>query len=208
MDGAGRHCLAGRDQIIAWSGKLSVTKFGGLNVRDAIGRAPRNHPHLGSLTSSARFKLHSDIDRNKSPANPTTRREFLKNTGRLAVGTALAGVAIPQVYAAENNLTQIVLIGCGGRGTGAAMNALSVQQVPLKLVAMADVFQNRLDASYDRLKGSAIGAKVDVPAERKFIGFDAYQKAMDCLKPGDIAILDRKSTRLNSSHLVIPYAVF
>jgi predicted dehydrogenase len=180
--------LAGRGQIIAWSAKLSVTKFGGLNVRDANGRARRNHPHLGSLTSSARFKRHSNIDMNKSPANPTTRREFLKNTGRLAAGTALAGVAIPQVYAAENNLTQIVLIGCGGRGTGAAMNALSVQQVPLKLVAMADVFQNRLDASYDRLKGSAIGTKVDVPAERKFIGFDAYQKAMDCLKPGDIAI--------------------
>src|ERR1017187_1821381 len=100
------------------------------------------------------IKQHTDLAMNNSSPQTTTRREFLKTTSRVAAATALAGVAIPRVYAAENNLTRIVLIGCGGRGTGAAMNALSVQQVPLKLVAMADVFQNRLDASYDRLKGS------------------------------------------------------
>jgi predicted dehydrogenase len=125
---------------------------------------------------------------NNSPTNPTTRREFLLNTGRFAAVSALAGVVLPQVHAAENGLTQIALIGCGGRGTGAAFNALSVKQIPLKLVAMADVFQNRLDGSYDNLKGGPVGGLVDVPAERKFVGFDAYQKAMDCLKPGDIVI--------------------
>ena len=125
---------------------------------------------------------------NQLPAHPTSRREFLKTTGRFAAASALANVMIPHVHAAENNTIQLALIGCGGRGTGAAMNALSVKQIPLKLVAMADVFKDRLDGSYGALKGSSLGNLVDVPAERKFIGFDAYQKAMDCLKPGDIAI--------------------
>ena len=120
--------------------------------------------------------------------NPTTRREFLKTTGRFAAASTLATVIIPNVHAAENNTLQIALIGCGGRGTGAAINALSVKQVPLKLVAMADVFKDRLDGSYGALKGSGVGKFVDVPEERKFVGFDAYQKAMDCLKAGDIAI--------------------
>jgi predicted dehydrogenase len=143
---------------------------------------------LAKLSISAIFKRNTNIDMSQSPADPTSRREFLKTTGRATVVAALAGVTIPRVYAAENDQLQVGLIGCGGRGTGAAFNALAQPQVPLKLVAMADVFQKRLDDSYGSLKGSAVGNKVDVPAERKFIGFDAYQKAMDCLKPGDIAI--------------------
>src|SRR5580698_9910234 len=115
------------------------------------------------------------------------RREFLKTTGKIAAVSAFAGMVIPHVHAAENNTIQIVLIGCGGRGTGAADNALSIQKGPLKLVAMADVFENRLADSYDALSQGHPNT-VDVPKERRFIGFDGYQKAMDCLKPGDIAI--------------------
>ena len=125
---------------------------------------------------------------NESTSNPTSRREFLKNTGRFAAASALAGVVIPHVHAAENNTIQIALIGCGGRGTGAAANALNVEHGPVKLVAMADVFRNRLDSSYNALKHDSVGDRVDVPEDRKFIGFDGYKKAMDCLKPGDIAI--------------------
>ncbi len=117
----------------------------------------------------------------------SSRREFLKNTGRVAAGAALAGTAIPHVHAAENNTIQVALIGCGGRGAGAAANALSVKSGPIKLVAMADVFENRVSGSHKRLK-KRFGDKVDVPEDRKFIGFDAYKKAMDCLKPGDVAI--------------------
>ena len=117
----------------------------------------------------------------------SSRREFLQNTGRLAAATTLAGLAIPRVHAAEDNTIQVVLIGCGGRGTGAAANAMAVKQVPMKLVAMADVFDSRLENSYNNLK-KQFPEQVDVPKERQFIGFDAYQKAMDCLKPGDIAI--------------------
>ena len=119
--------------------------------------------------------------------NLSTRREFLKTTGKLAAASALAGMAIPHVHAAENNTIQIALIGCGGRGAGAANNALSINKGPIKLVAMADVFEHRLEGAYDALS-SAHPDTVDVPKERKFIGFDGYQKAMDCLKPGDIAI--------------------
>jgi predicted dehydrogenase len=118
----------------------------------------------------------------------TTRREFIKTTGRIAAASALAGVALPSVHAAGSDLVQVALIGCGGRGTGAASDALSTSKLgPMKLVAMADVFEDRLNGSFDTLKHEC-GDNVDVPQDRKFIGFDAYKKAMDCLKPGDVAI--------------------
>jgi hypothetical protein len=116
-----------------------------------------------------------------------SRRDFLKRTGQVAAASAVATSAVPHVHAAEDNTIRVVLIGCGGRGTGAAFNALSVKNGPTKLVAMADVFENRLSGSYKRLSGR-FADKVDVPEERRFIGFDAYKKAMDCLKPGDVAI--------------------
>ena len=120
-------------------------------------------------------------------SNTITRREFLKNTGRFAAASALAGAAIPYVHAAGSDMIQVALIGCGGRGTGAADNALSTKSGPIKLIAMADVFETKLQRSHESLmKGHA--AQVDVPADRKFVGFDGYKKAMDCLKPGDLAI--------------------
>lgn len=117
----------------------------------------------------------------------SSRRSFLKNSGQVAAATTLAGMAVPRVHAAEDNTLQVVLIGCGGRGTGAAANALSVTQGPTKLVAMADVFENRLQGSLNQLNRQ-FADQIDVPEERQFVGFDGYQKAMDCLKPGDIAI--------------------
>jgi predicted dehydrogenase len=117
-----------------------------------------------------------------------TRRELMKNSGKVAAVTALAGVALPHVHAAETNTIQVALIGCGGRGTGAAGDALANKTSPAKLVAMADVFENRLGVSYNSIK-SQFGDKVDVSDDRKFVGFDGYKKAMDCLKPGDVAIL-------------------
>src|SRR3954451_18988327 len=114
------------------------------------------------------------------PKNGATRREFLKTTGQVAAASALAGIAVPSVHAGEDNTIQVALIGCGGRGTGAANNALATQKGPIKLVAMADAFRDRLDGSYEELK--ALGDKVDVPEDRKFVDFDAYQKAMDSLK--------------------------
>ena len=118
----------------------------------------------------------------------TSRREFLKSTSRVAAASALAGVALPHVHAADDSTLQLALIGCGGRGTGAIVNALATRnQGPIKLVAMADVFKERLDDSYRNLSRNH-AAQMDVPPERRFIGFDAYKKAMDCLKPGDIMV--------------------
>ena len=126
---------------------------------------------------------------NESSSNSlSSRREFIKTTGRIAAVSALAGVTLPQVHAASSDTIQIALIGCGGRGTGAAENALSTKGGNTKVVAMADVFENRLNGSFDSLKKTAHADRVDVPDDRKFIGFDAYRKAMDCLKKGDIAI--------------------
>jgi predicted dehydrogenase len=121
------------------------------------------------------------------PRPSTSRRNFLKTTGQVAAASALTGVAIPSVHAGEDNTLQVALVGCGGRGTGAAANALATRSGPIKLVAMADVFKDRLDESFEDLKKDQ-GDKVDVPDDRKFIGFDAYQKAMDCLKEGDVVI--------------------
>ncbi len=116
-----------------------------------------------------------------------SRRSFLKDTGRVAAVSALAGLVVPRVFASENNTIQVALIGCGGRGTGAAANALSAENGPVKLVAMADVFGDRLAQSYAGLK-QAFGDKLDLPEDRRFVGYDAYKQAMDCLNPGDIAI--------------------
>lgn len=119
-----------------------------------------------------------------------SRRTFLKNSGRVAAATTLVAGATTRVHAAEDNTIRVALVGCGGRGTGAALNALSVENGPIQLVAMADVFQKNLDNKHVALSQHAkIGKKVDVPEDRRFLGFDAYQKAMDCLRPGDVVIL-------------------
>ncbi len=125
----------------------------------------------------------------ESKKNNTSRREFLKDSSRIAGAAALVGSAASYAHAGENGTIQIALVGCGGRGSGAAQNALSVQgRGPIKLVAMADVFEDRQTTSFNALNGK-FADKVDVPKDRKFIGFDAYKKAMDCLRPGDIVIL-------------------
>ena len=101
-----------------------------------------------------------------------TRRDFLKTSSTLAAVAALA----PGVFAANDETLKIALIGCGGRGAGAASQALSTAG-PVKLVAMADAFKDRLDDSYGALKGQHAD-RVDVPEENKFVGFDAYQHAI------------------------------
>lgn len=117
------------------------------------------------------------------PSIPS-RRQFLKAT---AAVSALAGVKIPFVHAAEDNTTKVALVGCGGRGTGAASNALSVSGPPIKLVAAADVLENRLENS---LKGLSAKhpTQVDVPKDRQFIGFDAYKKAIDSVDKNGVVI--------------------
>lgn len=118
----------------------------------------------------------------------TSRREFLKDTGRIAAASAIVAGIAPSLYARSSSTIKLALIGCGGRGAGAAVNALSVRDGSTRLVAMADVFPERLREKYNAIR-QQFEAKVDVPADRRFLGFDAYKQAMDCLKPGDIVIL-------------------
>ncbi len=121
--------------------------------------------------------------------NTTSRRQFLQATSQVAAVGAVLSTA-PQLFAAEDSKVKVALVGCGGRGTGAATNALSVSNGPTKLVAMADVFDHKLKSSFDNLSVQFPSAdQMDVPTERKFIGFDASKKAMDCLSPGDIVIM-------------------
>jgi len=122
------------------------------------------------------------------PKPSPSRRDFLKTTGGVAAASALAGVAVPSVHAGEDNTIRVALVGCGGRGTGAAANALSTTCGPIKLVAMADVFEDKLHDSYVELR-EQYEDKLEVKADTQFIGFDGYQKAMDCLRPGDVVIL-------------------
>jgi len=113
-----------------------------------------------------------------------SRREFLKKSGVLAAASVasswVGGLSAARgAHAVGSDEVKIALIGCGGRGTGAACQALSAAG-PVKLVAAADVFADRLNASLDYLmKVEEIKDRIDVPAERRFVGFDAYQKAID-----------------------------
>ncbi len=126
----------------------------------------------------------------KEPENTSTssRRTFLKNSARTAAASAVLAESIPYVHAAENNTIEIALVGCGGRGTGAAQNALKTKSGPTKLVAMADVFGSRLKASLNHIT-RGYKKQVDVPPERQFVGFDGYKKAIDCLGKNGVVLL-------------------
>jgi len=106
-----------------------------------------------------------------------SRRAFLK-TGVAAV--AMSRLDLPRVHAAGSDTLRVGLIGCGGRGTGAAGDILSGVE-GVKLVAMGDVFKDRLEESRARLKKDAkIASKIDVPDDRCFTGFSAYQNVLSC----------------------------
>jgi predicted dehydrogenase len=119
----------------------------------------------------------------------TSRRIFLEQSSAVLAGTALSGAIAARAYAAGDEAIKVALIGCGGRGTGAACQILSTKG-PVKLWAMAAVFAHRLESShaavtkgqraaYDRAAHRGFGARIDVPPERRFVGFDAYKKAIE-----------------------------
>jgi predicted dehydrogenase len=141
------------------------------------------------------------------PANTSNvnRRQFLKQGGSLAAGAAVLGRLSPSVFAAGNSTIRLALIGCGGRGRGAVANALSVppESQPVKLYAMADTIEKKLDDSYDTLK-KKFKDQVDVSEDRKFVGFKAYKEAIDILRPGDVAMC---TTRAYIRPVHVEYAV-
>ncbi len=134
------------------------------------------------------------------------RREFLKSTAQVTALSALAGLDLPHVHAAEDNTIRLALIGCGGRGSGAVANAMaagglvlgdeagskrvrdSAASGPVQLIAMAELRPERIEQTHKALS-NLLGDRIDVPKERRFLGFDAYRHAIDCLRPGDVAML-------------------
>ena len=121
--------------------------------------------------------------------NTLTRRKFIQNSGKAVAGAALAStLASPRAgYCTENNTIKVALVGCGGRGSGAAAQALSTKG-PTRLWAMADVFEHRLNSSFNSLS-QGFTSQMFVPRERRFLGFNAFKNAIDSLDKGDVVIL-------------------
>ncbi|MCX7426529.1 MAG: Gfo/Idh/MocA family oxidoreductase [Planctomycetia bacterium] len=122
----------------------------------------------------------------KQGASPS-RRDFLKVSAGALAASAMSGVVVPRVHAAENGTIKLAIVGAGSRGTGALADAFSTTGGPVQLYAMADIFDHRIQSSLKNLEASK--DKIDVTPERRFVGFDAYRKAIDCLGPGDVVLL-------------------
>ena len=144
----------------------------------------------------------------------TSRRHFLRESGGIVAASAMAGtLGIGRTaHAAGDDTLKVALIGCGGRGTGAVVQALSTQG-SVKLWAMADLFEEKIERSletllkaengrYDRQSHESLAGQIDVPSERRFVGFDAYQKAID--SGVDVVIL---TTQPHFRPLQFEYAV-
>ncbi len=117
-------------------------------------------------------------DQNDPSSPSVTRRDFMMTSAAAAGSLALGNLASGQdANVAGSDTIRVGLIGCGGRGTGAAAQALSADP-GVKLVAMGDAFLDRVQASLGHLAKHPSG-RVDVPAERQFDGFDCYKKVID-----------------------------
>jgi myo-inositol 2-dehydrogenase/D-chiro-inositol 1-dehydrogenase len=118
------------------------------------------------------------MQKNKLDFNKNERRQFLKTSALIAGGAMLSSMPLAGAFAAGSGVIKIALIGCGDRGTGAAFQALSTKY-NVRLVAMADAFRDRIDKSYIPLLEKFGKDKVRVPENKKFVGFDAYKKAIE-----------------------------
>src|SRR5579871_3953697 len=109
-------------------------------------------------------------DSHRTDPSPN-RRDFLKESTAAAVAGTLAGqlALAPRLFAAGSDVLKVGLVGCGGRGTGAASQALHADP-NVQLTAMGDAFADKLESSLSTLKNSDIGEKVAVGSDHKFVG--------------------------------------
>jgi len=115
----------------------------------------------------------------KVDSKRASRRQFLSSSAAAVGVTVAGGLSIARsAHAAGNEIIKIALIGAGGRGTGAAIQALNACP-NARLVAVADAFRDRVDGALERIT-AAHKKRVDVPEERKFVDMDGYRKAIDC----------------------------
>lgn len=116
-----------------------------------------------------------------------SRRDFVKTGAILASGALISGVPLTAFGNSINNEKsplKVGLVGCGGRGTGAAYEALSTSS-SVKLVALGEVFEDRIISAYQNLKNS-FPNQVDIPETQRFVGFDAYKQVLELC---DVVIL-------------------
>ena len=114
-----------------------------------------------------------------SEPSAATRRDFLKTSAVVAGTTLASGLVVPAVHAAGSDVLKVGLVGCGSRGTGAAMQALKADP-HTRLVALGDAFSDRLEDCLSHLKNQTdIGGRIEVPAERRFTGFGAYKAVIE-----------------------------
>lgn len=123
-----------------------------------------------------------------TPSSSTSRRDFIRRSSLLVAGGAMAANTLnlaKTAHAFGSDTIRVGLIGCGGRGTGAAIQALNTAG-STRLVALADVFEDRIQAAYRACNGQH-KEKVEVPKERMFLGFDSYKQLLQ--SDVDIVIL-------------------
>ena len=133
----------------------------------------------------------SDQVQSNSSNRPSSidRRVFLSASGGALAAAALGSTSLHAFPSSFHNSVddtiRVGLVGCGGRGTGAVTNALNVEP-RAKLVAMGDIFGDRVDSSHKNLLDEDNADRIDVPEERRFAGWDAFEKVTDCC---DVVIL-------------------
>lgn len=112
-------------------------------------------------------------------ASGTSRRGFIQKSGLAVAGTALAGLSIQRsAHAAGSDVLKVGLIGCGGRGTGAALNAMRADP-QTKITALGDAFPDQIEHCLNLLSRNNLGDRLDVTPERCFTGFDNYKGVID-----------------------------
>jgi len=123
----------------------------------------------------------------KKASTGISRRTFLGSSAALVGGAFLSPLSVSaSAYVRGNDTIKIALIGCGARGAGAVRDAIQTEG-PVELVAMADVFRDKIDNSYENLKkAGSVKDHIKVPEEHKFVGLDGYKKA---IKLADVVIL-------------------
>ena len=114
-----------------------------------------------------------------APSDSNSRRDFLVTSSVAAVGAVAGSLTVARsAYAAGSDEIKIGLIGCGGRGSGAAGDTLSANKSGVKITSVGDAFENRMQGTLNGLE-KRFGDRVDVPKDRQFVGFDAYKKVID-----------------------------
>jgi predicted GTPase len=174
-------------QVVAYG--CSICRFPtGKAIKTTVSRGDRKIFYLIPL----KLKTHIMNTETKN-----SRRDFVKTSAVLTGGAvAMPLLSKANFFSGADDIIKVALVGCGGRGTGAAMQACLTKQ-NVKLVAMADAFRDRIDNCYkeltsdnaDETKKTGIKNRIDVPEERKYVGFDASKKA---IAHADVVILKRQ----------------